>query len=409
MVKDKVLHINMLYVLFCLGDTIVLTAKDKKELYAMDLEWSETAGGVQLLEMAIIPLALKMDPLFSYIRPSNASTLKSTIFQFLRVKKKTLEEAPSFDEVILEMKRSMLSGSNTVAIVWHDSSRRFFIDTCRKYGIRNPFRNIVPLKDIMTIGQNKKGRESGFEHFLEEYNVSFKRRFLHHAGYDVIRLKELFRRFQKRAEGIKLETDLVTNINTGVFHKKNCQLLFNAHEDSFRSFEISDLYSGYRLCKVCGRKADLLSDHTSSDAGMIIKLGDEIRRLSDTEQFLESSIAAMCVRFDFEYAINVLYIEVMTDCGKWRLYHDGHQVTKVYHGNHYGKISRQGYHEQKGVRGNLYKVMAYIRNHDSAIDDHETKQPKKKIDYTASRIKKVSHHKKRTYYIEQDEWEEYYD
>ena len=74
---------------FCLGDTKVLTAKDKKELYAMDLEWSETVDGVQLLEIAIIPLALRMDPFFSYIRPSNASTLKPTIFKFMRVKKKT--------------------------------------------------------------------------------------------------------------------------------------------------------------------------------------------------------------------------------------------------------------------------------------------------------------------------------
>jgi len=50
--------------------------------------------------------------------------------------------------------------------------------------------------------------------------------------------------------------------------------------------------------------------------------------------------------------------------------------------------------------------MSYISTHDSAIEKHEVRQPKKHKDTTAKMIKK---HTKRNYYVEKDEWEEYYD
>ena len=50
-----------------------------------------------------------------------------------------------------------------------------------------------------------------------------------------------------------------------------------------------------------------------------------------------------------------------------------------------------------------------ISTHDSAIEKHAVKQPKKHKDTTVKMVKKVSHHTKRNYYVEKDEWEDYYD
>ncbi|MCR5236199.1 MAG: hypothetical protein K6E34_03215 [Lachnospiraceae bacterium] len=275
------------------------------------------------------------------------------------------------------------------------------------YKVRNPFSAIISLKDIMIMG--RKDVIGSFERAMSEYQISYHYRFLHHSSYDVIHLKALYRKFLERCNKTDRSFSLTVNEYTGTIHRDTCSFVARATEHSCRPFEINDLFSGGRLCKRCCRGLPAWTTPLTEEEKNTIRLQDSVRRIKEYRQFEETSIAGMCAQFGFDYSVNGMMIDIKTSCGRWRLYHDKKEVTKVYHGNHYGKNSRLGYHEQEGMRGSLYKVLNRISQHDTAIDEHEVRQPKKHKDTTSKMIKKVSHHVKRNYYVEKDEWEKYYD
>ncbi len=380
----------------------------KTKLYALDMEWSDLDGFIQPMEIGLLPMWNMADPYFSLIAPSDTDRLNPRIFSFLRQKKTTIMNAPSFDAVIHEMKRVMIPGSiRAVALVWHNSTREYFIDACRVYKVRNPFSAIVSLKDIMIMG--RKDVIGSFERAMSEYNISFQYRFLHHSTYDALRLKGLYCRFRNRCSESERLVSLVINERTGTIHREDCRYIAGVAEYSCKPFKIDDLFFGGRLCKKCCRELPAWTTPLNEEEKNIIRLRDTVRRIKESKQFEETSIACMCAQFGFDYSVNGRVIDIKTSCGRWRLYHDNKEVTKVYHGNHYGRNSRLGYHEQSGMSGTLYKVLSLINRHDSAIDEHEIRQPKKNKDTSAKMVKKVAHHVKRNYYVEKDEWEEYYD
>lgn len=383
------------------------TAK-KTKLYALDMEWSEREGFVQPLELGLLSMEEKTDPYFSLIAPSDEERLHTRVFGFLREKKTSFMKAPSFDTVVREIRKMMIpNGVKAVALVWHDDTRVNFIDACKAYKVRNPFSAIVSLKNIMIMG--RKEQVGSFERAMCEYNISFQGRYLHHSSYDVIHLKRLFYRYMDRCRETERPFRLLLNEHSGIIHMDSCRYVVGAEDGVCRDFSIEDLFSGARLCKKCCRNLPSWAAPFTDEERSIIKLGDNVRKIKDYKQFQETSVAGMCAHFGFDYAINGQIIDITTPCGRWRLYHNEKEVTTVSHGNHYGKNSRRGYHEQKGVHGALYKVLSYISTHDSAIEKHAVKQPKKHKDTTVKMVKKVSHHTKRNYYVEKDEWEDYYD
>ena len=383
------------------------TAK-KTKLYALDMEWSELDGFIQPMEIGLLPIWKRADPYFSLISPSDTDRLNTRIFGFLRQKKTAIMSAPSFDAVIHEMRKKTIPGNiRAVALVWHNSTREYFIDACRAYKVRNPFSAIVSLKDIMIMG--RKDVIGSFEGAMSEYHISYHYRYLHHSSYDVMHLKALYNRFRSRCDETERSVSLVVNERTGTIHRDYCRYAVGAAEKSCRPFEIDDLFVGSRLCKCCCRKLPAWTTPLTEEERNTIRLEDNVRRIKVGKQFEETSIAGMCAQFGFDYSVNGSMIDIKTSCGRWRLYHDNKEVTKVYHGNHYGKHNRLGYHEQGGMSGSLYKVLSMINRHDTAIDEHEIRHPKKKKDKSAKMVKKSSHHVKRNYYIEKDEWEEYYE
>jgi len=143
---------------------------------------------------------------------------KTRIFSFLRQKKTTIMNAPSFDAVIHDMRKRMIPRDiRAVALVWHNSTREYFINACRIYKVRNPFSDIVSLKDIMIMG--RKDVIGSFERAMSEYNISFQYRFLHHSTYDALRLKALYCRFRNRCSETERSVSLVFNERTGTIHK----------------------------------------------------------------------------------------------------------------------------------------------------------------------------------------------
>ena len=380
----------------------------RTKLYALDMEWSDLDGFIQPLEIGLLPMWKKVDPYFSLIAPSDADRMNTRIYSFLRQKKKTIMTAPAFDSVIRDMRRNMIPDNvKAVALVWHDSTREYFIDACKRYKVRNPFFAVVSLKDIMIMG--RKDMIGSFERAMSEYHINYQYKLLHHSSYDVIHLKSLYLRFRNRCDETERAIKLVVNKRTGMIHRSECRYASGAAERSCRSFEIDALFSGAGLCKKCCRKLPAWTTPLTEEEKNVIRLEDNVRRIKESKQFEETSIAGMCAQFGFDYSVNGRMIDIRTTCGRWRLYHDDKEVTKVYHGNHYGKNSRPGYHEQGGMRGSLYKVLTLIKRHDTAIDEHEVRQPKRHKDTTAQMVKKVSHHVKRNYYVEKDEWEDYYD
>ena len=383
------------------------TAK-KSKLYALDMEWSDLDGFIQPMEIGLLPMWNMSDPYFSLIAPSDTDRLNPRIFSFLRQKKTAIMNAPSFDVVVREMRKEMIPGDvKAAALVWHDDTRVNFADACKAYKVRNPFSAIVSLKDIMIMG--RKEQVGSFERAMSEYNISFQGRYLHHSSYDVIHLKRLFYRYMDRCKETERPYRLLLNEHSGIIHFDSCRYVAGAKERVCRDFTVEDLFYGARLCKKCCNNLTPWAAPLTDEERSLIKLGDNVRKIKDYKQFQETSVAGMCAHFGFDYAINGQIIDITTPCGRWRLYHNEKEVTTVFHGNHYGKNNRRGYHEQKGVHGALYKVLSYISTHDSAIEKHEIRQPKKHKDTTAKMIKKVSHHTKRNYYVEKDEWEEYYD
>ena len=383
------------------------TAKRIK-LYALDMEWSKQEGLVQPLEIGLLPMEGKEDPYFSLIAPSDVERLQTRVFGFLRQKKASFMKAPSFDAVVREMRKIMIPGGvKAAAVVWHEDTKVNFVEACKVYKVRNPFSAIVSLKDIMIMG--RKGQVGSFERAMSEYNISYQERYLHHSSYDVIHMKRLIYRYIERCKETERPFRLLLNEHTGIIHADYCQYVAVAEEHSIRDFDIKDLFSGTRLCKKCCRKLPPWAAPFTDEERSVIKLGDNVRKIKYDQQFQETSVAGMCAHFGFDYAINGQMIDIKTPCGRWRLYHNEKEVISVTHGNHYGKNSRRGYHKQKGIHGPLYKVLSYISTHDSAIEKHEVRQPKKHKDTTEMMVKKVSHHTKRNYYVEKDEWEEYYD
>ena len=174
------------------------TAKQTK-LYALDMEWSEQDGFVQPLEIGLLSMEKKTDPYFSLIAPSDEERLRESVFGFLRQKKASFRKAPSFDAVVREMRKIMISGGvKAAAVVWHEDTRVNFIDACKAYKVRNPFSAIVSLKDIMIMG--RKGQVGSFERAMSEYNISYQERYLHHSSYDVIHMKRLIYRYIERCK-----------------------------------------------------------------------------------------------------------------------------------------------------------------------------------------------------------------
>ncbi len=380
------------------------------QFYAFDMEWSERKGIAQPLEIGVVPIDTEIEPFFSLVRPENESSLKLEIFSFLRTKKSVLKNAPRFSDVIRGLEQYRISSRNErrVAIVWHEDTVRFFVAACRGAGVKVPFHKIISLKNLIKEEIQIKGRESGFEACMKEYNIPFDKSRLHDSAYDVICLKKLFKKYRKKNEDIQTGIPLVLNVNSGIIHYENC---FHVKGDGkkIRSFVPEDLYLNKGFCKnCCGGTAPWIKPLTDEDREMI-KLKNKVMRLREDEQFYETFIVSLCVLFGFEYECHKTFIEIITSCGRWRIFHDGNEITRVDHGNHRGDEQNHGFHIQRKLKGSLYNVLNYISKHDNAIVSGENRKSLKRKKESSKLNKKVVNHAKRNYYIEKDEWEEYYE
>ncbi len=383
------------------------------QYYALDVEWSEKEGIIQPLEIGVTPVSKHGETIFSYIRPSDEEKLRNTIFKFLRVKKKALMEAPDYTSVIQVISRRVnrVKGKLTVAVVWAKDSRDNFIRWCRKYDVRNPFYRIIVLKEIVLRVQDRREMKNDFEHLLMEYDVKYKPGNLNNSKYDAIYLNGLFMEIKKKYDQSRPWNWLVLNTESGIVHRQDCSRI-NIKCDRYRKFEVEDLYTGSRFCKICGRDIRPWVDGPSEEKRKLIDIKDYSRRIPVNEQFMDASVAAMCINFGFDYSIYADFIEVESCIGKWRIYHNDKEVTKVYHGNHFGKMAMKGFHEQRIGEKDLFSVLKYINSHDLSIC---SKNKSKLIDNGTGKKKEAKSRKiahkgsRRNYYLKKDEWEDYYD
>lgn len=318
------------------------------QFYALDVEWSEKEGIIQPLEIGVAPISKRGETIFSYIRPSDEEKLRNTIFKFLRVKKKTLMGAPGYTSVIQHISRKInrIKGELPVAVVWFTDSKDNFIRWCSQYDVMNPFYRIIVLKEIVLRVQDRREMKNDFEHLLMEYDVKYSPNNLNNSKYDAIYLRDLFLEIKKKYDQSRPWNWLVLNTESGIVHRQECSRI-NIKSDRYRKFEIEDIYIGSRFCEICGRAILPWVDVPSEEKRKLIDIKDYARKISMDDQFMDASIAAMCINFGFDYLIHVGFIEVESIYGRWRIYHDGKDVTKVYHGNHVGKRSKKGFHEQK--------------------------------------------------------------
>ena len=383
---------------------------DSVQLYILDMEWSEKKGQIQPLEIGVVPVDTEIDPFFSLIRPIDEASLKPTIFSFLKTKKKTFRAAPDFLNVIKKLNQYLICSINEkrVAIVWHEDTAVFFNDACKTAGIEAPFQKIISLKNLTRGEISLRGRKSGFEIHLKEYNIPYNEEKLHDSAYDAVCLKQLFRKYRKKAETIQKDMSLVINTNSGIIHREKCYHNTSGRKN-IRPFVMKDLYLSNGFCKNCCKGTAPWMMPVSSDDQKKILLKDKVMKLRDSEQFKETSVATMSVFFGFEYESHKNYIEINTTCGRWRVFHDGNTVTRVDHGNHRGEKQNQGFHTHEKLTGNLFSVLNYIRQHDNAIVNGENRKSLKRKKKPVNQHKKIVHHAKRNYYVEKDEWEEYYE
>ena len=374
-------------------------------LYILDMEWAEDGDIIQPLEIALLPADVKSLSFFSFIQPTDFSAITPDLLHFLRLKSSTLEKAPAFRDVIYEMSHKMLdnSGKSNIAIIWHSSTKENFLRACKENRIRTSFQEIISLRDIMLISQEINAGSYGLRKMLKSYDICFDARFLNTSSYDVLCLKKLFLQFRKSCEESKLKECLKACENTKVIHAEGCPYCKTAKTKSIREFSSSDLFLGYRFCKHCSSSIQPWVPVLSTREGENAKLQKKAYSISPDKQLDEEFIATMCVHFDLEYAIKGYYIEIRTSCGRWKLYHDGKNIIKVFHGNHYGKVSKQGYHEQNLKSESLYEVLRYIYEHDRKVEEKKIKSNKRAKDQFVRHTKKVAHHSKRNYYVEKDE------
>ena len=381
------------------------------QLYILDMEWAGKKGRIQPLEIGVVPVDTDIEPFFSRIRPEDPDSIKAGIFSLLKTQKKVFKSAPSFPEVIRRLDQYRISGSyeKTVAIVWHMDSADIFSEACKKHKVKNPFDRIVSLKDLMKGEVRKNGRESGFEEYLKAYHVYHDRRKFHNSKYDVECLKHLFREFRKKAGEFQSDTMIMVNKHSGIIHRADCHHV-SRDGRGFRAFIMEDIYLSGRLCRDCCRDQAPWIRPLSDEDRKMIELEGRVRKYGNSEQFKDTSIAAVCAFFGLDYETKGNCIEVVTACGRWRLYHNGNCVTKVFHGNHEGRVANGGYHEERILQGRLFGVLKYITDHDKAIESGKLKTVYKgKNRVNQCQGMKVKNHVKSNYYIEKDEWEEYYD
>jgi len=386
--------------------------RDDVRLYSLDVEWSNNDDCIQPLEIGIHHIGKNGVEIFSYIRPSDENKLGHTIFHFLRVKKKTLKDSPDFERVLRDITRkiSVLPDIKNVAVVWHPDSREYFIKWCREYCIRNPFHSIVSLKEIILRVQDRSGMKNDFEHLLMEYDVKYSPNNLNNSRYDSRYLSSLFLEIRKKFDREEPWNWLVSNEKTEITHIEDCPRI-RIMDNRYRKFKIEDLYRGYRFCKICGGKISSWVKAPSNEEKRMVEIKDQAKRIPVSDQFLDESIAAMCISFGFEYVIHAGFIEIHSSCGRWRIYHDGKEVTNIFHGNHIGRMCVKGFHEQKICDKQLFNVLKYINLHDSCIcSKNGSGISGKGLVRKVAQSRKVSHRgTKRNYYLDKDEWEDYYD
>lgn len=378
-------------------------------LYALDMEWSNMRGLVQPLELAVLPIDNDGKCFFRYIRPVDIKRLSENLCRLLRINKEKIQKAPGFRRVIHNLQEYIPHEPevDNIAVIWHEETKEYFLNACKEYRVRNPFREIVSLKNILLRVQNRNGIINSFERLLHEYNIDFSKASLHNSGYDAIQLKALFRGMKEKTALYKPHVELVSNTGSKVIHTADCRYCSNIADDRRKAFDMDDLYTGYRICKVCGKHVHRWISAPTEEEKRFVEIKESIQNISAKDQFLDSSVAAMSIHFGFEYVIGTGCIEILTSCGRWKIYHDGKNITRVYHGNHFGKNSRKGVHEQKGMSGTLYEVLNSISKHDNKLAGNKIKSKPQKQKLLME--KKVIHHVKRNYYLEKDEWEEYYD
>lgn len=385
---------------------------DSLQYYALDVEWSEKDGTIQPLEIGVTPVSKHGETIFSYIRPSDEENLRNTIFKFLRVKKKTLMEAPFFSSVIqhISQKVNRVNDELAIAVVWFKDSRDNFVRWCSQYNVGNPFYKIIVLKEIVLRVQDRSGMKNDFEHLLMEYDVKYNHGNLNNSKYDSIYLSSLFLEIKKKYDQSRPWKWLVLNTESGIVHRQECSRI-KINNAGYRKFENEDIYTGVRFCKICGKVIRPWVDAPSEEKRKLIDIKDHSRSILADDQFKDTSVAAMCINFGFDYSIYADFIEVESCIGKWRIYHNDKEVTKVYHGNHFGKMVRKGFHEQRIGEKDLFSVLKYINIHDLSIC---SKGKNKLIDNCGKKKEvksgKISHKgSKRKYYLKKDEWEDYYD
>lgn len=359
-----------------INETICTKHKEEKfDFLFVDMEWNQKAGTSDISDREPIQIGLigtnenlEIIKLFSKnICLENINTLTDETCKLVHTNTKAVMQAKTEIEVFKRVNQSF--PKYKYVVVWTLSTYELFECSMNKAGIKMPRHKVLVLQDILSTVALSKGQNIGFETALLRAEIPYEKAYLHCSKHDVKYLCELFKQMYKEYQELTQGEFSVVNARSKIIHSPRCRYL----KSSSLQIEVNKkslLFKGYRPCTCCGNKAvwrriywKPMSKQKRYNSG---KKG--LRELPLTDE----NIQLICNQFGIKCNIGENIIFLTTNCGQWRVYLNGEDVEKLFHGNY--RISQQefkkrkkyneGFHEQNISMHNFYDVVRYIYYHD---------------------------------------------
>lgn len=348
------------------------------EYLFIDIEWNQRPGttGIEDREPIQIGIVAADESLLEKKTFSRAIRLKDSGHynpETLKVAHVTCESImqANSEEVVLQ-KVMQIFPKFRYAVVWTRDTYELLKRGIKTYGLSMPRHRVVEFQSILMQITDDGKTLIGFEKALIQWEIAYKKNFLHYSKHDAAYLFQLFRKCYSTYQKWTSQEFCYLNSRSHILHMGNCRYVTRNVDDAIQKVAKESIFRGNRVCKICGCEREWSCfKRTEPTARKITDTGD-LRNLPLTVK----NMSQICNRFHLKYNIISDMVFVHTEFSRWIIYLKDNEVNELKHENYRQTRSQalkahkkcmEGYHTKQLPSNNFYDVISYIKYHDKGM------------------------------------------